>query len=470
MAMAAAMAVAGTARGQESLERFNRELEAIRRDTRLNTGENVPAGQRALIDYGGYLSLNYFSIDDRDGGNHGLRNMDLIGYGHVNLDGVHEFFARYRTSYYDYNTGDSFDGEGDRWEFRLERAYYRFDLQRYLNLHGNPTNNDLAIQVGRQLVYWGNGLVLSETLDGGLLDVVYGPLALQIVAGVTAPYTVDFDTSRPDFDDHTRRAFYGGLLTFNVGQHHPYAYGLIQRDYNYDETAINGPYTTQFDYNSYYLGLGSNGALSDKISYGIEATYEGGHALSNSFIQNGTTVSPVAQRHDSISAFGLDARLDYLFNDVRKTRLNLEAIVATGDRDRFHTSNTFGGNRPGTDDHSFNGFGLIDTGLAFAPPVSNLFVLRAGGSTFPFPEQRMLKRLQVGGDVFLFNKLTEQAPIDEFTKKSHYLGWEPDIFTNWQITEDVTLAVRYGLFFPGGAIAGDHNTRQSLFIGLTYAF
>ncbi len=114
------LAAAGVARGQESLERFNRELEAIRRDTRLNTGENVPAAQRALIDYGGYLSLNYFSIDDRERNNHGLRSMDLIGYGRVNLDGVHEFFARYRTSYYDFNPGDSFDGEGDRWEFRLE--------------------------------------------------------------------------------------------------------------------------------------------------------------------------------------------------------------------------------------------------------------------------------------------------------------------------------------------------------------
>ncbi len=175
-------------------------------------------------------------------------------------------------------------------------------------------------------------------------------------------------------------------------------------------------------------------------------------------------------RHDHISAFALDARLDYLFNDIHKTRLNAESILATGDRDRFQTSNTFGGNHPGTDDHAFNGFGLLDTGLAFAPDPSNLLMFRVGASTFPIPENRLLSRLQVGGDIFLFSKLTQQAPIDEFTKNSRNLGWEPDIFTNWQITEDLTLAVRYGLFFPGSAITGERNVRQSLYVGLTYAF
>ncbi len=134
---------------------------------------------------------------------------------------------------------------------------------------------------------------MSQAIDGGIADVTFGPFTLELLAGASAPYTVDFDTSRPGFDDHTRRGFFGGLLTLNAGGQHPYAYGLIQRDYNNEETAHNGAFTTHFDYNSFYLGLGSQGAISDKLSYGIEAAYEGGKTLSNSFVQTGTSVAPI---------------------------------------------------------------------------------------------------------------------------------------------------------------------------------
>ena len=43
------------------LERFERKLEQIQRDTRERVDQRVPADQRTLFDYGGYLSLNYLS-------------------------------------------------------------------------------------------------------------------------------------------------------------------------------------------------------------------------------------------------------------------------------------------------------------------------------------------------------------------------------------------------------------------------
>ena len=48
-------------------------------------------------------------------------------------------------------------------------------------------------------------------------------------------------------------------------------------------------------------------------------------------------------------------------------------------------------------------------------------------------------------------------------------GVEPDIFVNWQIKSDVTLALRYGLFFPSLALP-EHDVRQFLYGGLTFAF
>jgi hypothetical protein len=141
-----------------------------------------------------------------------------------------------------------------------------------------------------------------------------------------------------------------------------------------------------------------------------------------------------------------------------KTSKALDAIV------------TFGGNKAGTADHSFNAFGLLNTGLAFAPQVSNLLAARVGASTFPFQTAGPLQRLQVGTDIFLFGKLRHSAPIDEPSTGDRYLGAESDFFLNWQITNDVSISTRYGIFAPGsGVIANDHP-RQVFFFGVTYAY
>ena len=79
------------------------------------------------------------------------------------------------------------------------------------------------IQIGRDLVYWGNGLVLSETLDG-IVARLETPLAdVDVIAGVTPTRTVDFDTSRPNFDHNTRRGLYGAQVSRQFGrqQHRP---------------------------------------------------------------------------------------------------------------------------------------------------------------------------------------------------------------------------------------------------------
>ena len=51
-----------------------------------------------------------------------------------------------------------------------------------------------------------------------------------------------------------------------------------------------------------------------------------------------------------------------------------------------------------------------------------------------------------------------------------FLGWEPDFFMNWQITNDVTIALRYGIFYPGSALTNNDQNRQFFFAGVTYAF
>src|SRR5450432_164243 len=419
-----------------ALQRESRlqELQQLELDSRYRINPNVPAEQRAVVDWGGYVTFNYLSLDDQTHDNHVLRQYDLVAYTRVMLDNANEFFLRFRTGYRDFNDRDSFDGNGDEIiDPDLDRLYYRFDLAAsQAAYHGKQTDTDIAIKGGRDLAYWANGLVLTEVLDGIVVDINNPAFNIEALGGVTPVRTVDFDPSRPNFDHNTRRGFFGAMASKTFGTHTPFAYGLIQRDYNKDDTS-GTPAPTKFEYNSYYLGVGSTGSFSDRLHYGLEFAYETGESLSRSFTvaQN---IVPLTQRRDNIRAYALDGRLDYLIPDTHQSRISLETILASGDPDRGSTNSTPDGNRAGTDDNAFNSFGLINTGLSFGPAVSNIIAVRLGGSTFPLGGgSDFVRRLQIGTDLFAYWKMQRNAPIDEPTVDESYLGWEPDLYLNWQL-------------------------------------
>ena len=484
LAASAALAAPRTAAAQdrpspgagEQLQRESRirDLQRLELDQRLRANRDVPPGQRVLFDYGGYVTANFLDLDDPVGDNHILREYDGIGYVRLNVDGAQEFFLAGRIGYQDFHRGDSFSGRGDEpIDGDLYRGYYRFDLRRYRQAYGGGGASEdfnVVAQAGRDLVYWGNGLVMAQVLDGAVIDFEFGDVSLEIVGGVTPIRTVDIDSSRPGFDYNTRRGFYGAQLGYDLNAHRPFVYFLAQRDYNEMDVLQVGEVTTRYDYNSYYVGAGSAGEITNRLRYGVEVAYQYGDTLSNSFEIGPFSPFPVEQTRDDISAFALDVRLDYLVADPGDTRLGAEIIAATGDDDRIHTSNTFGGNLPDTVDKAFNAFGLVNTGLAFAPDVSNIGVLRLGASTFPFHDYRPLSRLQVGGDFFVYSKFNDDAPIDETTAGQRFLGFEPDVYLNWQVTSDVTLAVRYGAFFPQASAFPSDEVRHFFFAGVTFAF
>ena len=477
-AVCVVLSIAAPARAQDvtDLERFQRQLELYRRQTRSTVDKNIPPDQRLFLDYGGFVSFNYLSIDDSALTNRGLRQYDLTGYIHANFDGVHDFFFRGRGYYRDYNRGDTFDLGENHTDFRVERLYYQFDLARALtNNGGGQPDGDVRVKVGRDLVVWGNGLTLSTEIDAVTTDLVYGNTSLTLLAGRTPHDIADIDSSRPGFRDNTNRAFLGALAATKVGNHRPYAYALMQRDNNRGRDLITptdgDPLVTSFAYNSYYLGIGSTGALSDRLAYGVEAVYEGGNTLSSPYtVADDGTVTPTPQTKDTIEAWAFDAQLDYLVGDTHNTRFTAETILASGDDDRLDATSTFSGNAPGSNDHGFNSFGLLNTGNAFAPAVANLVMLRGGFSTFPMPGKRLFRKAQIGGDSFVYFKLNRDGGIDEDTSDSRYLGFEQDVYLNWQLTSDVSLSLRYGAFFPGSAITADDKVRQAFFAGVTFAF
>ncbi len=457
--------------GQASVERFERQLEQIQRETRMLVNAAIPAEQRAFFDYGAYVGVSFFSIDDVQQNTHLLSQYDLVGYTRLNFDNVHEFFLRGRTSYRHVLYGGDFEGQGNESVALLEQGYYRFDLAQYLGAYKKQTTqNNLVFHGGRRFVNWASGLVLAQYMDGATVDVTVGNTTVSILGGVTTPRTIDFDSSRPDYDDNTNRGFYGAMLTQQIGTHRPFVYGLWQRDYNDRDRRLDyvsdPPLETRFHYDSYYIGAGSSGAIGDRIAYAVEAVYEGGEGLTSSINNSGAIIT---QDYRDISAWAMDARIEYLVGGPKRTRLSAETIVASGDVDRLTTSNTLGGNIQGHDS-AFNALGLLNTGMAFAPQVSNLLMLRLGASTYPFETSSVLRRMQVGADFFLYAKYSQDAPIDELTNDKRFLGVEPDLYLNWQITSDVMLAMRYGVFFPGNAIEDNDNPRNFFFVGVTFAF
>jgi hypothetical protein len=474
-----------------------REMDQFDLDTRIKANEMVPVDQRLYVDAGGFLSLNYLFVEDGDGKTRGGRIYEAVAYARANLDGVQEAFIRTRYAYFNYfSESDSFDGRGSGWNpDKLDRAYYRFDVGRYMQAYeGKNPEGGLAIQAGRDLVYWANGLTLGARLDGFIIDGSYGNLGVQGIAGVTPNSTVDFDASRPDYDSDTRRGFFGVLFTYDIGQHQPFFYALVQRDWNDNDpvdqnlgftadfdpdtgAVIPGseqPILSRFGYNSQYFGFGSSGALSERLLYSVEAVYQTGSARPTNVRPEGASIALAGdgnQHEEMIQAGAFNGRIEYLFLDTRQTRLSFEQTLASGDGDRISTStDTIFGNQPGTRDHAFNGFGLINSGLAFSPNLANLSITRVGIVTNPIPHGAG-RRLQIGLDVLVYAKLRSNAVIDEPTDDDNYLGIEPDLLLTWQITSDLTLVARYGYFIPSNAFPdGDDENRQFFFAGVTYAF
>ena len=468
--IAAVLLVARPAAGQTSAERTEHTLQGIQRDTQSQVDATLPLSQQALVDYGAYATYSYLSFDDPVHNNHGLNQFEVVGYGRVNLDGASEAYVRGRGDYLDYNPGDDPDGRPNHAFGVLEEAWYRFDLADYRATRGQPRPGpDVAVKAGRQFVDWGIGLTLDQYADGVSATVSAGRVSVDLLACVTIRQTIDFDTSRPDLDVSTERGFYGVRVNVPVGRATPYGYLLDQRDYNRPESVDAHVYPTRYRYESYYAGAGVEGPIADQFTYAVEGVYEGGRSLSNSY--NEVTNQPLTQTADPIEAYAAKGRIDYLPADAHRSRLSLEGLIASGDRDRLTTSATFGGNRAGTGDHAFNALGYSDTGLAFAAQASNLMLVRVGGATYPFGHTGLLADLQVGADVFVFGKTQTRAPVDEPTRDRRYLGVEPDLFLNWRPVDDVTVLVRYGLYFPGAAIPGGQPdyARQFLYAGVTYA-
>ena len=466
----ATLLCAAPASGQADTRRIERAVRLADESYRIRVDTSLGLTERSMFDVGGFVSMTGVWLDDADDNSRRLFRPELTLYGRAIVDGAHRAFVRARFRYSAYSEGDSFDDRGDRWnEPFLERWWYEFDLASLVAAYeGRASDFNFNIRLGRQFIDWGTGLVLSEGLYAARPTLSFGGGAVELegLIGITPgdESVVDFDASRQGYNEDTERGFFGGLLRWTTeSDQQLYAYVIHMEDYNGDSVSrVDLGVPVDFEYDATYVGIGVDLALLSRLRFDAEFVYQFGDSASD-------PLRGVQTRED-VSAWAGRARFQYLFTGPASAVLEFETLLASGDDDRLVSTDTVGGNLAGTKDTGFNSLGFVNTGLSFAPSLSNLMIFRAGVRAFPFHEVEPLERLQLGVDLFLHTKMDANAPIEEPTNDDRYLGFEADLLLNWRVMSDLTITARYGVFFPGEAITSEKDARHFVFLGCTLAF
>jgi hypothetical protein len=451
---------AGRAVGQPT-PTFLQQQRQVEEGIRRQIDRELPIEQKLQIDCGGWFSHYTLLFDDGVNSSRTLRRNDLRVWGSLVADeGVHQGYVRMKLSYADFNTGDSYDGRDNDWEGpNLDRGWYQLDFTKALERYAQTKLPfGLSARIGRDFIEFGTGYALSLTLDALVITGEVAGLEVKGLMGVTPSSTVNIDTDLPGMDG-SERTFFGIETRYKgIERHEPFAYVL----WNNDRTPYPFIPFQRYDYDSFYVGFGSTGELAERLRYSTEWVFESGESYG---------LYRVFKRND-IEAWAFDVEIEYLVDHPSDPRFALQYMFASGDPDRIYSpTNASGGNLWDRTDSSFVGFGYRDTGISFAPILSNIHVWRAAASFFPFHQTQWLEKLELGTEWFLYHKHHREAAVSDplADQARGYLGWEMDYYANWRVTSDLSWTIRYGAFFPGTAFS-DRTCRPFFLTGLTWSF
>lgn len=447
--------------GQQQMSFIDRQR-GLARETEARMQENLPASQKIRVDYGGWYNNYFITFDDGIKSNRTLRQYEMRLWMSLNADrGIHEGYARMRVTYLDWNTGDNYTGNDDDLNGpNLERGWYQFDLTKALQLYeGFDSPLGVKFKIGRDLINTGTGYAISLPLDHVRLQTDLFNFETSMLYGRTPSSTPNIDTSRP-VQDHSNRDFWIIEERYKGwDKHEPFVYIAWQEDH----TREDPPNLLQsYKYDSRYVGWGSTGELIDNLKYGTEWVVERGSSYGNQRFLHA----------NDIKAWAFDQRLDYYFRHKMKPVLSAEYMFASGEPTRLGSpTNAAGGVSHGYLDHSFVGFGYRDTGISYAPRLSNIHIWRVGGTFRPFPDVDVVRDMELGTDLYLFwkNRSVAAASDPVADEQSGYLGWEADHYVNYRIFSDLSFTVRVGTFFPGSAYS-ETSGRPFILTGITWSF
>jgi len=432
---------------------------------RVRLDQQEPGAREIGVDLGGWFNFAVFHYDDAsDRTVRTLNKYELRGWVSVNIQGVHRLYFRGLLNYDQWvEGGNPINDRGDDHEEQVERAWYQFDLGRLIrNRTGQVSPVDFRFKVGREYATIGTALTMSMPLDLIQFNAGYGDWDFMTFLGKAIGYWRNIDDSDRVWD-HQDRWFWGTEVGYRgIDGHRLFAYLLWN-----DDSTESSPHDTvqNYEYSTRYIGVGAEGwLLVPDLNYQVEVVGEWGQTYSD---------TQVSQK-DPVCATAVDVLLSYLFPVQTKPKVMFEYLFGSGDGDRLYSAtSTVGGNKPHTTDTAFNAFGFRDTGIAFAPRISNIHIWVLGAGFFPLEKIRGFEKMEIGTKVFFYRKDAPEGAISDTTavNNSAWLGWEWDIYCNWRITSDLAWTIRYGNFQPATAFHGsDASCRNFLYAGVTFSF
>ncbi|MCH2136544.1 MAG: hypothetical protein MK101_08175 [Phycisphaerales bacterium] len=476
--------IAAPAAGQGAQEalinRLEQEMLDAQIEQRIAAHEGQTTFERMTLDYGASLRFGIAGIQGADGADSTLYQYEANVFANAVVDGGHRIFGNLRFLYNQYDVSRGSNETGFLVPYG-NRYWYQFDLKALQRAtEGAAGDLDLNMRAGRQFINWNSGLIYSNDIYGMRVRGGTDRLSWEGLIGVTASSGFyDFDPSRSNYDSQTDRALFGirGGWTFGP-ELELFVSGFWQRDHNENRNVtvtlpVTGE-TVTFNHNfdTSYLSVGGSGAIGPEVLWTLELVRETGTRHSRHVYVPGPPLQAVNE-DSPIEAYAGVFNLSWAPSGIA-TRPRIDGTLAfgTGDADHFTTSGGQGGNHPGTTDHSFQSMGYVYTGLAGAPSLTNLLMLRVGGSVGIPIEARRPDALRVGMDVFLFGKQKVDAPVSlRFSNNNRYLGTEVDWKIDWRLTSDVSFTLRAGLYWPGSDTPALGNlTRHFVYGGFTYGF
>lgn len=424
--------------------------EERRREMDERARANADLKQDFLWDFGGWFHGEVTRLDDQPDRDHRTyRYADLRLWGEIVYDQRYTGYVRLQSDYTDFNQGDQFAGSHDN-------VFHPVGIdQAYLDGDFSWDGTQLTARAGKEFESLGRGLLLNNVYYGGHLSWASGPFSAKLLVAHTVTHDDDVDTSLPNQRD-SHRGFIGveGDWVFSA-DHRFYVMALVERDFNHAEQSGQ-----KWDYNANYIGFGSRGTLFGNLSYAAEGVYEFGESMA------GGTSS-----FEQIQAFAATISLDYVWRIDTSPVFVLEYMIGSGDADRSSVTEVASGNTPGTTDQSFLSFGFLQTGFSLFPRLSNIHILKVGGSFRPLESVEVCRYLEIGAFFYYYRKVQSAQPISDPRSflDDPDIGSEVDVQLRWRIFSDLGITVNYGVFMPGNAYQEQAN-RTFFSAGFSYGF
>jgi hypothetical protein len=313
------------------------------------------------------------------------------------------------------------------------------------------------LRAGRQYLTLGQGITYANVHDGIKLSAENPNWELSSFFAKTLPREENIDYSIPGFDKKSERYFTGVQAAWLPKEiFRFFGYFLSQQDRS-DPEPINGQ---DFAYHSQYWGAGAS--VSDLRGFSSWAEY---------ILESGSSAVFASEDRNGILAQAANVGANYRCPWLTHPDVTVEWAFGSGDKDRTNVTNTEGGNLRGKD-RNFLPFGIYPAGYALAPALSNLHVLRIGGSAHPLEHFWQLKDLGIAADGYFYWKdkpLGGIYDVDAVEAGERTIGQEFNANIFWRIVSDVSISVRYGMFFPGDAYPPGANDSE-IYISTIFTF